>query len=49
MAELVLRLVENPTLRTGTSRWWYTEFYEKNKDQLLKDREQYRLNRRIVQ
>lgn len=47
-AELLLRLVENPELRAGTSRWWYTEYYEKNKEQLLKDREQYRITRKCL-
>ena len=41
-AELLLRVVEQPELRAGTSKWWYTEYFDQNKEKLYKDREEYR-------
>lgn len=41
-AELLLRVVEQPELRAGTSKWWYTEYFDQNKDKLYRDREEYR-------
>lgn len=44
-AELLLRVVENPELRTGTNKWWYTTYFEEHKDELYKQREEYRQRR----
>lgn len=41
-AELILRMVENPALRDGTNKFWWTEYYEKNKEQLTQQRTEYR-------
>ena len=41
-AELLLRIVEEPSLRVGTDKWWYTEYYLQNKNQLEQARDDYR-------
>lgn len=41
-AELILRIVENPALRSGTNAYWYTTYYEQNKENLLRQRDEYR-------
>jgi glycosyltransferase involved in cell wall biosynthesis len=44
-AELLLRLVEQPDTRAGTNSWWYTTYFEENKETLYKQREEYRADR----
>jgi hypothetical protein len=41
-AELLLRAVEHPELRFGTDNWWWTTYYQENKDRLLADRKKHR-------
>lgn len=41
-AELLLRIVENPSLRKGTNSWWFTKYFEEHKEELYKQREEYR-------
>jgi glycosyltransferase involved in cell wall biosynthesis len=47
-AELLLRVVEQPELREGTNKWWWTTFYEENKESLHKQRDEYRKQRELV-
>ncbi len=41
-AELICRIVQEPSLLGATHNFWRTEYYEQNKEQLLKLRREYR-------